>query len=78
MFEFQILKGSELLLVTEFCCFIRKITSIFSDTYAFNIDLPVSGLGLFQILFQMQSFFSYNNIVFLAEAELNIFIFLPS
>ena len=58
MFEFQILKGSELLLVTELCSFIRKITSIFSDTYSFNIDLlPVLGLGLFQILFQMYSFF---------------------
>ena len=58
MFEFQILKGSELLLVTEPCSFIRKITSIFSDMYSFNIDLlPVLGLGLFQILFQMHSFF---------------------
>ena len=58
MFEFQILKGSELLLVTELCSFIRKITSVFSDTYSFNIDLlPVLGLGLFQILFQMHSFF---------------------
>ena len=58
MFEFQILKGSELLLVTELCSFIQKITSIFSDTYSFNIDLlPVLGLGLFQILFQMHSFF---------------------
>ena len=58
MFEFQILKGSELLLVTEHYSFIRKITSIFSDTYSFNIDLlPVLGLGLFQILFQMHSFF---------------------
>ena len=58
MFEFQILKGSELLLITEHYSFIRKITSIFSDTYSFNIDLlPVLGLGLFQVLFQMHSFF---------------------
>ena len=48
----------ELLLVTEHCSFIRKIASIFLDTYFLNRDLlPVLGLGLFQILFQMHNFF---------------------
>ena len=65
----------ELLLVTELCSFIQKIASIFLDTYSLNIVLlSVLGLCLFQILFQMHSFCN-NNIVFLAEAELNIFIF---
>ena len=52
------------MLVAELCSFIRKIASIFLDTYSLNIGLlPVLGLGLFQILFQMHSF-SNNNIVF--------------
>ena len=60
----------------ELCSFIRKIASIFLDTYSLNIGLlPVLGVGLFQ----MHSI-SNNNIVFLAEAEfeVNIFIFLLS
>ena len=44
--------------VTELCSFIRIITSIFLDMYSLNIGvLPVFGLGLFQILFQMHSYF---------------------
>ena len=40
--------------VTELCSFIRIITSIFLDMYSLNIGvLPVFGLGLFQILFQI-------------------------
>ena len=40
--------------VTELCSFTRIITSIFLDTYSLNIGvLPVFGLGLFQILFQI-------------------------
>ena len=47
----------ELLLVTELCSFIRKIASIFLDTYSLNVGLlSVLGLCLFQILFQMHSF----------------------
>ena len=54
-FEFQFCSLPD---VTELCSFIRKITSIFLDTYALNIGvLPVFGLGLFQILFQMHSYF---------------------
>ena len=79
MFEFQILKGSELLLVTELCSFIRKITSIFSDTYSFkNRPSACIRFRLISNLISNALFFSCNNIVFLAEAELNIFIFLPS
>ena len=66
MFEFKSQK--ELLLVTVttgnlsvvtvLCSFTRTITSIFLDTYSLNIGvLPVFGLGLFQILFQMHSNF---------------------
>ena len=40
----------ERLLVTEHCSNIRKIASIFLDTYSLNIGLlPVLGLGLLQI-----------------------------
>ena len=62
-FEFQISKGAfarylTLLSFVLLYLFIRKITSIFLDTYSLNIGvLPVFGLGLFQILFQMHSYF---------------------
>ena len=66
----------ELLLVTELCSFIRKIASIFLDTYSLNIGLlPVLGLGLFQILFQMHSFFLIIKYCFSGRGWIEYFYF---
>ena len=47
----------ELLLVTEHCSNVRKIASIFLDTYSLNIGLlPVLGLGLLHIFSNALSF----------------------
>ena len=68
----------ELLLVSELCSFIRKIASIFLDTYSLNVPSACIRFRLISNPISNALFFSNNNIVFLAEDEVNIFIFLPS
>ena len=68
----------ELLLVSELCSFIRKIASIFLDSYSLNVPSACIRFRLISNLISNALFFSNNNIVFLAEAEVNIFIFLPN
>ena len=60
MFEFQTSKGAfaRYLSLPSFVLLYGKSLFFFLDTYSLNIGvLPVFGLGLFQILFQMRSYF---------------------
>ena len=64
----------ELLLVTEHCSNIRKTASIFLDTFLKYRPSACIRFRLTSNLFKC-TIFSNNNIVLVAEAELNIFIF---
>ena len=64
----------ELLLVTEHCSNIRKTASIFLDTFLKYRPSACIRFRLTSNLFKC-TIFSNNDIVLVAEAELNIFIF---